>query len=76
MQKERRILARKKHHIVLIPKPYLLLKKTKNLRRNLSEILEVIEVEVGRIIEATGAKIFREIDRRKNNKEIFLINQL
>ena len=76
MQKERRLLARKKHHTVLIPKPYVLLKKTKNLRRNLSEILEVIEVKVGRIIEAGGAEIFRKIDSRMNNKEIFLINQL
>ena len=40
------------------------------------ETLRVIEVEVGRIIGAGGAEIFREIDSRMINKEIFLIKQL
>jgi len=69
-------LARKKHHIILILKPYVLLKKIKNLKKNMLETLRVIESEVGRIIEARGAKIYREIDNRTINKEILLIKQL
>ena len=76
MQRERRLLAKNKHHMVLILKPYVLLKKTENLRRNLSEILELIKVEVGRIIEAGGVEIFREIDSRMKKQEFFLINKL